>query len=153
MILIKSLTLNKNSGSTSARMLISSTMYFDCDAKLELPDNFTVTYYDDSVKQGVIIGELGKEYFESIDRDKHYLNITREDEYQDIHYAPIPKYSAVYEDTMVRCSECDQESVYSEYYDDYMYDCFVEDICPKCQVAHDNFPRYETIDQFQERTC
>lgn len=60
---------------------------------------------------------------------------------------PEGKYNFSYEDTKVRCKDCDKEFSYKLLDSSYEYDSFYENICPYCNLPNCCEYRFETIEE------
>ena len=78
--------------------------------------------------------------------------ISAQNHYRHLEHFPIPPYTTVYEDTQITCAECGKPSPHEDFYSDEIYcGTLAENICPICETANYNFPKYETIEEFKER--
>lgn len=80
---------------------------------------------------------------------KAHLKIEFENQINEIHHFPIPKYNFKYENTKLKCKECGCEIMSEDFETDWIYDgedeYFTGVICPNCNSYHCVDIEYESI--------
>jgi len=153
LIKIEELIPNKNAGSTSSRVFCGSVITFEAiapaDQVLAYLKDFGchITYHDNFSCKG---------FLERSPKDLNFtdlsLEITINNQYQELNHYPIEPYTIKWESKDVECQYCDAICPREDYYDESYWGCLVENICPICHEDGACDLRFETVDEFKERT-
>jgi len=163
---IDSIKPNKDAGSTTTNICTNKTIKFECKI---LPNYFIdgencliYTYQEKKGKkinaEGIILTDelfnkcINELFSENINKrsnikiEKHFNN-------QQINHAPNPRYSFIYENTKIICSECGEEIMTNDLKSEESCDgeYYSDKICPKCGEFDCCFLQYENINDAVKR--
>ena len=154
MIKIKSIERNPNAGVTHLRQLTSQHWKYESSlSPKEFSEKFPRVIVE-SIESDIgqnrhIISGVSSEMSSEV-CDKTWISPVRT--YNDVICNPLPEYLIEYEDLQIKCPNCSFEFDFRELESDLFYDCYVSDLCPKCEHSTDVELEFETISQFKERT-